>query len=451
MRSDTTFAALLDHLQTLLAGTTQVRVAYSGGLDSRVLLALAVAWQRAQPWRQLEAVHVHHGLNPLADSWAAHCQQVCAAAGVSLRVAHVVVPQGPRQSLEANARQVRYAALAEGLPTGGALLTAHHQDDQVETLLLALKRGAGPRGLAAMPASQLFAGGRLLRPLLESSRATLLALAERAGWQWIEDDSNQDTRFDRNFLRQQILPQLSARWPGFAATAARSAALCAEQEALLEEVAQADLHGRVTALGGLLLAGLDSWSLPRRHHLLRTWLREQGAPMPEAAQLRRIWPEVVQARADASPCLQWGGVAVRRYDGALWLTPAVLPAAPSTPLPLMADKTLTLPGGQLQVVTLREGATLRAPRTGETVQVCFALPGQTLVHPLGRAYPRSLKKLWHEGRVPSWARAGWPVICYDGQIAAIPGLWVNRVMASPGGAGWQVNWWPAGSTAPLTL
>ena len=451
MLADPCFAALRAHLETLLTGTSRVRVAYSGGLDSRVLLALACDWQQANPWRQLEVVHVHHGLNPQADRWATHCTEVCATYGIRCQVARVRVELAPRQSLEAVARQVRYAALTEAMVSGTALLTAHHQDDQVETLLLALKRGAGPRGLAAMPVSQPFAGGLLVRPLLETPRATLLALAERAGWQWVEDDSNQDVRFDRNFLRQQVLPQLNARWPGFTATAARSAALCAEQEALLEELAQRDLAGRVTPAGGLRLVGLDDWSLPRRHHLLRAWLRGQGAVMPEAEQLRRVWPEVVLARADATPCLQWGAQAIRRYDDALWLTPARLPAAPTSPAALVADQPLALPAGRLVVSAIQQGARLRAPRPGERVEVCFGLPGQTLLHPQGRGLPRSLKKLWHEGRVAPWLRAGWPVICYDGEVVAIPGLWVMRQAASPEGSGWQVQWWPTGSATPLTL
>ena len=146
MLADPCFAALRAHLETLLTGTSRVRVAYSGGLDSRVLLALACDWQQANPWRQLEVVHVHHGLNPQADRWATHCTEVCATYGIRCQVARVRVELAPRQSLEAVARQVRYAALAEAMVSGTALLTAHHQDDQVETLLLAIKRGLARAG-----------------------------------------------------------------------------------------------------------------------------------------------------------------------------------------------------------------------------------------------------------------------------------------------------------------
>ena len=264
-------------------------VGYSGGMDSHVLLVWLAQFVRLNPGYSLQAVHVHHGLNPHSDAWAEHCLRICRELNVSCVVERVTVSQSRRESLEACAREVRYQALARHLAQGGTLLTAHHQDDQLETLLLALKRGAGVRGLAAMPSRQPFATGELVRPLLDCSRARLLEWARQHQLRWIEDDSNQDERFDRNFLRAQILPLLQERWPSFGRTASRSAELCGEQEALANEVAASDLIVCQQADGSLLLAELARLSPPRRHNLLRYWLRRLSGAVPDRDAVLRIW------------------------------------------------------------------------------------------------------------------------------------------------------------------
>jgi tRNA(Ile)-lysidine synthetase-like protein len=255
--------------QTLPApeGSRGLLVAFSGGLDSTVLLVLAARFARAHGLA-LNALHVHHGLSPHADDWVAHCEGVCRQLAVPLIVERVQLCRGNGESLEAQARAARYERLAAHLGEGEWLLTAHHQDDQLETLLLALKRGAGLRGLAGMVASQPFAAGHLLRPLLDMSRAELAEAAQSLPYGWVEDESNEDPSYDRNFLRQQIIPLLKDRWPAMARTTARTMALCAEMlisaglasddgdartklQAVLDNGKAAEIFGRmVTGLGG---------------------------------------------------------------------------------------------------------------------------------------------------------------------------------------------------------
>lgn len=237
----------------------QILVAFSGGLDSTVLLHQLVQWREQQPDVTLRAIHIHHGLSSHADSWVTHCEAVCQQWQVPLVVRRVQL-QDEGLGIEAQARQARYAAFAQALHPGEVLVTAQHLDDQCETFLLALKRGSGPAGLSAMGERSSFAGTQLIRPLLGETRAALEQWAKRYALRWIEDESNQDDVYDRNFLRLRVLPLLQQRWPHFAEATARSAALCAEQERLLDELLAEDLAGCITADGALQLAPLMAMS-----------------------------------------------------------------------------------------------------------------------------------------------------------------------------------------------
>lgn len=415
-------------------------IGYSGGMDSHVLLVWLAQFVRLSPGYSLQAVHVHHGLNPHADAWAEHCLRICRELDVPCVVERVTVPRGPRESLEASAREVRYQALARHLPHGGTLLTAHHQDDQLETMLLALKRGAGVRGLSAMPVRQPFATGELVRPLLDCSRAQLLAWARQQQLEWIEDDSNQDERFDRNFLRAQILPLLQERWPSFGRTASRSAELCGEQEALANEVAAADLASCQQPDGSLLLAELACLSPSRRHNLLRYWLRRHSGAVPDRDAVLRIWSEVAMARQDANPQLKTDCGVIRRYQGALY---RVADAAPVSGATLALDYPGVWQVGEqlLRLTPVTEGADLRLPTADEPLSLRFAVGGGVRAHPAGRSGSRSLKKLWQEYEIAPWQRSQIPLLFYGEQVAAAVGIFVSQdFVVADGGAGLAISW-----------
>ena len=309
--SDDDIPMTISSLAQRLSPHRQFLVAFSGGLDSTVLLHQLVCWRQQEPSISLRAVHIHHGISQNADSWVAHCQRLCTQWQVPLVVERVTLAQNGL-GLEAEARTARYQAFREALIPGEVLLTAQHLDDQSETLLLALKRGSGPAGLSAMPTYAAFGDTQLIRPLLHETRAALLHWAQTHALTWIEDESNQDDAYDRNFLRLRVLPLLNARWPHFAEASARSAALCAEQEQLLDELLADELARLRTDAGTLTIEPMMTMSAPKRAAILRRWLAWLGAPMPSRETIARVWQEVALAREDATPCLRLGNFEVRR-------------------------------------------------------------------------------------------------------------------------------------------
>ncbi|HFT1962888.1 TPA: tRNA lysidine(34) synthetase TilS [Enterobacter ludwigii] len=400
----------------------QLLVGFSGGLDSTVLLYRLKLWRDNEPDIQLRAMHIHHGLSPHADAWVAHCEAVCAAWAIPLTVERVHL-HDEGLGIEAQARKARYAAFAAELQPDEALVTAQHLDDQCETLLLALKRGSGPAGLSAMPERADFAGSHLLRPLLGETRASLETWAREHGLSWIEDESNQDDRYDRNFLRLRVVPLLSERWPHFAEAAARSAMLCAEQESLLDELLSEVLAELITEQGSLTIAPLEAMSPARRAALLRRWLASHGAAMPSRAMLARLWDEVALAREDATPCVHLNGFDVRRYKGALWWVKSS---------PSLADRVLDWPSlaeplllpcdaGRVSLVPTGH---VRLPEPGEPVTVRFKAGG--LLHIVGRNGGRKLKKIWQESNVPPWRRDTTPLLFYGETLIAAAGVFITQ-------------------------
>lgn len=428
---------LLAQVTSLLGAERQLLLAFSGGLDSSVLLHLLVLLRQQQPDIALRAVHVHHGLNRFADDWVVHCQQQCEQWQIPLVVHHVKL-DGHSGGIEAAARAVRYAAFRQTLSAGETLLTAQHLDDQCETFLLALKRGSGPAGLSAMAAQTHLGNNPLLRPLLGILRKQLEDYAQMHQLRWIEDDSNQDPRFDRNFLRLKILPLLNERWPHFASATARSASLCAEQEQLLDELLAEQLAQLLDRENALAITGLLECSAAKRNALLRRWIALFGVPLPARDGLHRLWHEVALSREDAEPQLQLGDYQIRRFRQRLYLLP-IMEDLSGRELLWMKDAPLALPDG-LGTLFAGEGAFLiRAPRADEAVKVRFTVEGRVRI--VGRTGSRHIKKLWQEFGIPPWQRGRTPLIYYGDRLIAAVGVFVTEDGRVPDGEpGWQLGW-----------
>ncbi len=288
-----------------------------------------------------------------------------------------------------------------------------------------------------MPAELPFAGSVILRPLLNTPRAQLKAWADRHELLWIDDESNQDDRYDRNFLRLRILPALEARWPHFTQAAARSAQLCGEQEQLLDELLAPELAALMEGKT-LAIAPLESMSERKRAALLRRWLAALNAPMPARATLQRIWDEVAQSREDASPRLKVGDNEARRYQGRLWWIKARR-GQRQTIIPWPdASRPLLLPQALGALAFDSEGDAVRAPRAQETLSVRFSAPGTLYI--VGRDRGRPLKKLWQELQVPPWRRETTPILFYDEQPICAPGLFVTREGQAQNEPGLRLAW-----------
>ncbi|QIK37848.1 tRNA lysidine(34) synthetase TilS [Caldichromatium japonicum] len=456
---------LLEHLHRQLAALGDVQrywLAYSGGLDSSVLLAVLAELRRQAPdlpgIGRLAAVHVDHDLHPASGTWAEHCAARCAELAIPLMIDWPDLPPTRGTSIESWARAARRAIFGRLLMPGEVLLLAQHGDDQAETLLLALLRGSGPAGLAAMPALAPLGAGRLFRPFLDLDRALLVAYAQHYGLFWIDDPSNAETRFDRNYLRHQILPHLRARWPATVQNLVRSARLCAEAAELSERLAAQTLEEVRGALPGTLsIAHLMSLDPSLAKAVIRLWLSEQGFQPPDAQRLKRLLTEFIPARADAYPLIQWSGCEIRRYRDLLLALPPFPPLPSETTLLwLLGERSvhLELPAGLGRLVweplkRWRDVPILTQVRFGQWGRPCRARPGGAR---------RDVKKLFQEAGIPAWLRPRWPMLFCNGRLIAIAGITAchpDGIRDTPAGSlTWQgCPWqqlWP-GLTYPLSI
>ena len=462
MKASFTPQALLTRLAPFGA-VPRYWVAYSGGLDSSVLLHALIQLRPHLPGTaapdRIQAVHVDHGLHPDSATWSESCAAHCAALAVPLHRERLTTTPAAGESIEAWARAARYAVFQRLLAPSDLLLTAHQRDDQAETLLLALLRGSGPHGLAAMPVAAPLGAGQLVRPLLDFDRHALADYAAQQGLDWRDDPSNAHTAFDRNYLRHQIMPLLRARWPAATATLARSARHCAEAADWIDQ--QADLalaEVRGMSPGTLTLTPLTQLDRPVRKAVVRRWLMERGFRPPETPMLDRVLDELPAARPDANPCVIWTGCEVRRYRGALFaLTPLPRPPSPELSLTWQIDGTASVlelpPGcGRLECVHCPDAAPI-------LMQIRFGQLGHSCRTSAKR--PRhSLKQCLQAAGIPVWLRAHLPLLFQDEQLLAVAGVSAcqnaniahpARLMLRWSGFDWETDWPQLGRVLDVTV
>ncbi len=438
-------AELPAKLETFLDQTARpgqrLLLGFSGGLDSCVLLHLLAGF-RASHGYELTALHVNHGLSPNADDWQRFCAGICVSFEVPFSAARVAVPRDSGLGIEAAARAARYRVLLAH-PADHVML-AHHRDDQAETLLLQLLRGAGVRGLAAMAGQQTARPARILRPLLDIPRVVLEDYARAHALRWIEDESNLDLAYDRNFLRHRIFPELECRFSASRATFARAAAHLAEAAALLDEVAREDAVHWVSQ-GRLEIAGLRAMSVPRAKNLLRVWLSDFLDEPPSARRLQEMLRQLLEARAEARVAIAVGAGVVHRYRDAAWFEPTASgePAGiegAATGWQWRGEDELRLPGGYLRFSKVTGAGLSQARLAGQLLDIRYRAGGERMRLFRGGS-ARSLKNLFQEAGIPAWQRPSLPLVFWRGQLVAVPGIGIDAEwQAGPGEAGVTVDW-----------
>lgn len=437
-------------LSPLLFPGARLVLGLSGGLDSMALLEVLRRLADALKFR-LSCVHVNHNISPNARRWAAFCARRCKLRGIALALHEVDVAPYRAEGLEAAARRARYQVFA-GLEQADFIVLAQHQDDQAETLLLQLLRGAGVKGGAAMPLIRGQARGgecqgakfpAILRPMLELSREQIEAYASANKLKWIEDESNADTRYDRNFLRHRVLPVLGQAFPGYRATLARAARHLGEASLILDQLGQADAK-RATKAGRLAVAELRRLGIARTKNLFRWLLQQQGAALPEADHLQEGLRQLFEARDDAAVRIGLGASELRRYAGYAYL----LPALPDPPAQLRQQwdgkRAWPLPelGGTLRLVR-RRGAGLACARVGEQGLNIRLRQGGERLRLQAKGYTRSLKNLLQEACLPPWERERLPLVYCADALVAVPGLGVaSGWEAGADETGWVISWRP---------
>lgn len=414
-------------------------LAFSGGMDSHVLLH-AMVQCRDTIDTKIKAVYVEHGLQSSSHDWATHCESICQQLDIPLTVLHVDAVAAKGESPEAAARSARYDALATLVSHNEVMLTAQHERDQSETVFLQLLRGAGTRGLSAMPELSDLGEGHLYRPLLNINYSALQNYAQQHGLQWIDDPSNQETRFDRNLLRHDVLPLLRERWPSLDSTVLRVASQQAEAQQLLIELAEQDSQALIDSDSTLLISSLLTLSAVRQRNVLRYWLERLGMRPPSAKKLTQLQHDVIHAAEDRNPCVSWQGCEVRRYRDRLY--------AMNPLLDLDTDLSLDWQPGEAIVLPASSGTLLSHSVKGHGVY----LQGQTSLkfrrggercQPAGKTGHTSLKKLFQEAGIPPWQRNRTPLVYVNDELAAIPGLCICEPFVATGEmTGFELDWRP---------
>jgi tRNA(Ile)-lysidine synthase len=435
---DEVIIRLIKHVEALIASISPREPTYvlalSGGLDSCVLLDILT---QIKPRPNLQVAHVHHGLSPNADDWGQFCEDLCQKHGIPFHLIKVQVPKDSGTGIEAAARQLRYEALRT--VKHDYILLAHHQDDQAETLLIQLSRGAGLKGLAGMPL--IDPSKRLLRPLLNIPRDALAEYAVARKLAWVDDESNLDTAYDRNFYRHAVLPVMVQRYPAIRQTLVRSAAHIAEASLLLEEVAQQDAMQYTDQQGALNVHALRSISMPRLHNLLRWWLHHHTGILPTEAGLANIYRQLFHASDDADIKIAVdfaNAIYIRRYRGHAYVERNSHEQA--LPVIWQGEKSLAWAGGTL-VFRQASGAGIALARLGDAQLTIKSREGGERFRPHPKRPLRTLKHLLQEAGIPPSRREQLPLVYAGNTLVAVPGIGVAvPYQAQQGEAGLQVTW-----------
>lgn len=377
---------------------------------------LSYQWQLTP---KIKAIHINHGLHIEADAWAAHCAAFCCQHQISYIIEKVTI--SPVKNIEEQARIARYSKLESQTTAASCVLTAHHQDDQAETLLLNLMRGTGIAGLSAMPESKKFGHGYLYRPLLEISRQELAAYAQYHQLSWINDPANQDLRFSRNFIRHQVLPLLNSRWTA-SKTLTRTSKLAQEAQENLDALAMIDYPelnqtaASVQNSNTLSLTTIYHLSEARIKNVIRLWLKQHHVRPLNSVTWQRLYHELIHAKQDGNPAIPWETHVLRRYQQRLYLTKERIVKPPKKMAWHHFPKPLTIPG--IGIVHAKQSPLCLKLKPTQQIEIRLRHGGETF---FWHGQHQSLKKLMQMWRIPPWERAFIPLLYINDELVGVIG------------------------------
>ena len=400
-----------------------IYIGYSGGVDSHVLLHLCASITRLKD--KITAVYVHHGLQAEAESWARHCEKTAESLGVDFIVLRVNAVASQGESPEEAARNARYTALKSLIGINDVLLVAQHRDDQLETVLLQLFRGSGLRGLSAMPELMAFGQGVMLRPLLNVSKLAIDDYARAHALNWVDDPSNLSNDYDRNFLRNAVLPLLKQRWPACDKTVARSARHCADAQLVISALAE-ELFLQVFNVADktLCISQLKSYEIAQQQLVIRQWFQALNLKMPAQAFVERLQSEVLSAREDSDPVLSGQGYCVRRYRDKLYCLKQAAPEIVRDSIWPAGQTSIRVSDHQTLSCVPSSVGICREQWQNATIVVKARSGGEKIRLP-GRKGHHALKKLFQEAGIPPWERETIPLVYLDDKLAAVGDLWIS--------------------------
>jgi tRNA(Ile)-lysidine synthase len=422
---DISFQNLLELINRIPAGRC-CWIAYSGGIDSTVLLHF-IYTHRDKVSRDIRAVHVNHNISKFSDEWAEHCKQFCNELNIRFELLTLDARNYEGFGPEAYARELRYATISRLLSINDILLTAHHRDDLAETFILQLMRGAGPEGLAGIPQIREFGPGWIIRPFLEYTREQLNAYAIQNSLQWIEDESNSDLSLDRNYIRNQLIPYLQQHWPAVSRTLARSANHQADLLDILRYSAEIDLNNTMAE------------SVARKRNLLRYWLKINNKPAATSTIIEEIIINLVDARHDSHPLISWSNTEIRRYRDRIYLMQALPQIDNTVSYTWILPDSLDIKFGRLEAKQTTGSGIKIESLVNNIINVRFRHGGEE-IKPAGRKESHKLKKMYQQAGIPPWKRDRIPLLYINDELASVTGCWIDQKFhARDNERGWEIS------------
>lgn len=415
-------------------------LACSGGLDSCVLLHLFFL-NKKRIKQDIGVIYVNHKLQKESKSWGSFCEKLCEIYNIDFLSLEITSLCPSKKSIEEWARDERYRLIKEQLVDNDILLTAHHLDDQVETFFLQALRGSGINGLSCMPYIKPFGSSYHVRPLLNFSRKELLQYAKTYSLDWCEDSSNLDVRFNRNYIRKLILPNIESRWPSYRKTISRLIGHQQELKLLLDEVAKEDINKTCdTKSMGIDISLIRKLSLPRKKNLIMLWIKQQKFKLPSSTHLARIISDIIDSSADKNPYVNWNGVEIRRYKNTMYAIEPFTTNSINKIYKWDLNKPLKLQSGLLEASSVKGGGLIKKSIIGSIVEVRYRKGGER-IRPQNQNITKKVKKIFQEKNVLPWCRDKFPLIYINNKLAAIPGVCISEdFYANHNDDAWHIKW-----------